>query len=244
MTKIVKHSEVNLASGGLIYEYKEEMTDTALSSAAIEDKKLQKAKSDARMTLKKANTLAGQILEKASRKARSDREKAEREGYLEGLRQAKAEAEEQYRRILEELTGLLASLEREKAEILRQSEEGIKDLAIDIAQKLVNYQLDIDNDVFISLFKSAVHEIGESQWVRVMVSESQATFATAYADLLLSMVRDAREIKVETLEDAPPGALLIETQQGYVDAGVQTQIARVRSAFHEEDELSGRLAGA
>lgn len=248
MTRVVKHSNVSVSPRCYICEEKANFPQSGAGAAAgapePDTRAGDRARAQARRITENAQAIAREILEKASADAKAAREEAAREGYREGLSQGKRESEERCAEALDEVKTLVRGIEEEKAALLSEYEDQIKDLALDVAQAVLNYELNVDNDAFVSIFKNAVKEIGGSRWVKLTVSENRSVFATAYADLLLSMVKDAREIKVSVLEDAPDGTLLVETQQGFVDAGVETQVKRYKAAFHSLGMPAGAPAGA
>jgi len=237
LTKVVKSADVVVREGCCAYdgdldELKEDRhPEPQAGSENNAERLIQKAKNDARDIIENANSLAGKILERAGKKEKADREKARSEGYMEGLRQGRIKAEEQCEQALEELKQLILGIEREKASLLAEFEERIKDLSLEIAEKIIDRELELTDDVFLSLYKNAVSRINGCQWIKVTVSEKQAEFMTAHADLLLSMVKDAKEIRILPMKDAPDGTLLIETQDGFIDAGIDSQIKRLKLAF-------------
>jgi flagellar assembly protein FliH len=244
---VVKHSDVTVSTRCYIYEEKAAPVPGAGKQpdiAVLPDRTAERAKAEAARITENAENLARKILESARESAQKAREEAMREGYREGLAQGKREADKKIASALGELTELINGLEGKKASLLSEYEDRIKELSLELAKTIVNYELNIDNDVFVSMFKNAVREIDGSRWVKLMISENRSVFATAYADLLMSMVKDAEEIRISVLENAPDGTMLIETQQGFVDAGVDTQIKRFKAAFRNAGLPEGAQAGA
>lgn len=253
MSKVVKHSEVTVSSHTHIEQPEQVGAQEVRHSDAIIDKApdrtdsvsqtcqkmLAEARFDARRIIKNANDFAANIVAKAEGKIKAEREKARADGYAQGLAQGKKEAQTECTKALGELSALVKSLETEKNAILAEQEHKLKELSFSIAEKIIASEMEVNNELFISLFKNAVKDVGGSQWIKVMVSEYEVDFATAYADLLLSMVKDAKEIKIIALDNAPRGTLLVETRHSIIDAGVDTQMRRLRRAFDSAEMTAG-----
>ncbi len=246
MSKVVKHNDVTV-SANCRTEEPEEVKNVISDRVIVpadpipekSEKILANARFDARRIIKNANDFAANIVEKASGKVKAEREKARLSGYEEGLAQARQETQASCMQALNELAALVKSVETEKIAILTAQEQKLKELSLAIAEKIIGSEMESNNDLFISLFKNAVKDISGSQWIKVMVSEYEVDFATAYADLLLSMVKDAKEIRIIALENAPRGTLLVETRHSIIDAGVDTQMKRLRRAFNSSELTVG-----
>ena len=201
-----------------------------LSSEKYEEL-LWRARNEAREIVEKADQVSKRLMDNAAQKAKIERKNAQELGYAEGLKKGREEALAMTKTAISELQLLLQSIEKEKEAVLKKHEDDLQELALGIARKVIDSELQKDDKAFLSIYKNAVQELSGQEWVKVSVSEFDKEFATSNSELLKSMVRGAKSIKVIVLEGAPRGTCVVETPQSIADAGVETQIARIKEAF-------------
>lgn len=203
-----------------------------LSNAVAEKEKIvNAAQADARKIIENANNLARIIVENASGKAKKEVDRARKTGHEEGFNKGREEADKIIFSKLQQFESLMGEIEKEKSSILDEFEDSLKDLALLAAKKIINTELETDDEAFITLFESAVSEFNEQEWIKVVVSDCEADFVTSNAKRLMSMVRGAKDIKISSIEGAPRGTCVVETSLSIVDTGVATQLDRLKIAF-------------
>ena len=118
----------------------------------------------------------------------------------------------------------MADLDRGKEALFRQHEQKMVDLALEIARKVVADRIEQDDEAFLRIFKKAVEGLSGQKIVRLSVSEHELEIATAHADYLRSLVQDAEKLEIQVLEGAPRGAMIVDTEDVSIDAGVEKQL--------------------
>jgi flagellar assembly protein FliH len=220
-----------------VYE-PEEIKNPAASKDKISkscEKMIWQARMDANKIVVRAEEFAKRMLDQASKKANNELIHARENGYLEGLETGKAQAMEQIDFQLAELSALIKSIEQQKAALLEKHEQNLKAFALELAKKIINTELQANDQAFLALYKSAIQELNTQDWVKVTVSGCEASFATSYSELLQNLTQEAKSIKVTVIENAPPGTCIVETPQSIADASVQTQMSRLQEAFSRVD---------
>lgn len=149
-----------------------------------------------------------------------------RQGYEDGRAQALAENEETLSRIVT----LLQRIDGDREELLRQYREGLVELALDIAGKVVDAQLSQDDQAFLRIYQKAVEGLYPQRVVKLTVSGHEAQFVTASSEYLRSLVHGAEHLEIEVKEDAPPGTCIVETEEVYVDASAGRQLQKLEEA--------------
>lgn len=190
-----------------------------------------RAKTEAERILCDAESASQRLMEGARQKAGAAFEAARANGYRAGFETGREESLRAMEAGIAELGALLKGLEEREARILKTYEEDLYKLALGVAKKIIDVELQADNEAFLGIYRNALQELSGAESVRLTVSEYEAEFATANAELLRSMVKNAKEIKIVALERAPRGACVVETPQAVVDAGVDTQLSRIGEAF-------------
>lgn len=183
--------------------------------------------------IKNAANQAEQILETAKAHAQDQLEEAKRSGFAAGLESGRQEAREESRAVIGEISSLFASLRQKKEDMIKAFEGEIGDLAIQIAKKIIQTEMDAKSETFLKIYSEAVRDIRDEKWIRLSVSDLQAEFAVENAETLKSMVKGLSRIEIVDIAGAPSGTCIIETRRKMLDAGLDTQILRIKEAFEE-----------
>lgn len=189
------------------------------------------AKAEAEKILHDAEKASQALVESARQKIDAELQAARENGYREGLEKGKEESLRMTKQGMSELKTLLRELEEKQTQILKTYERDLYKLALDVAGKIMDTELETNNEAFLGIYRNALQGLSKAESIRLTVSEYDADFVTTNAELLRSMVKDAREIKIITQEKAPRGTCIIETPQTIVDAGTDTQLSRIGEAF-------------
>jgi flagellar assembly protein FliH len=192
---------------------------------------LQKANDEAKKIIEDAKRVAEKLLERAAEQAKADTEDANRNGFKIGYQGGLEEARKQNHVYLDDLIKLMHDIDLQKQNLLRENEGEIKKMIFSITEKISDVKLQQDDQVFLNLYKKAVEGFVGQKWIKLKVSEQDAAFATANADLLLSLAKGAGNIEVSVLKNAPRGTCIAEMDGGIVDASLKTQIQAIEKAF-------------
>jgi len=239
LPKIFKDSDVVLENHCLILD-SETKDETSLENynTIPYDMNLKKntealwqARLKAQKIIENANGQAKKIIQNAGQKVQTEMERAQKVGYEKGFALGKEKAEENMQSGVDELLDIIKSMEEAKQSILQRCENELKDLALNIAKRIIDTELEKHDSLFLSLYKSAIKQHNEPKWLKVTVSQCEAEFATSNADLLLSMSKGAQDIKFTILENAVRGTCIVETPLSITDASVETQLHKLEEAF-------------
>lgn len=170
-----------------------------------------RARLDANAIVAKAEEYSQRIIAKASEKAVNDLNQAVEEGFAQGLEKGQAQALDMLKQQIDELKEINQQIEKSKAEILEDYEEDIKETALAIAKKIIDAELQKDDKAFLNLYKKAVQELSPQEWVKLTVSKFEESFASSNSELLRSLAKEAKTIKISVLENASPGTCIVET---------------------------------
>lgn len=191
---------------------------------------LDAAKEQARTIMDSANRYSVKMRELLLKQAEEALENARQEGYRRGYEQGHQKAVDENQKALSQLQDAVKELDRGKEELFRQHEQGMVDLALDIARKVVNVQLTKNDKAFQSIFQKAAEGLHGQKTVRLSISGHDAQFVTSHSNYLLSLIHGAEQLEVQVLEDAPPGTCILETEDTLVDASADKQLNKVIEA--------------
>ncbi|MEL7608600.1 MAG: FliH/SctL family protein [Bacillota bacterium] len=221
-------SEDPSESAGSLAE-RERYADPALTQqrAMLEED----ARQAAEETIASAKYEAGVILSKATLKYEEIKNAAWQSGYNEGLEQARKqafkEAEEQERELREKLEKRVSALADQYERQMETYARNISQLAVAIAKKIINIQIDKDDAVFVGLVKRAIEHFNASEKFLMKLNEKEYDrFFSQGGDWLTEQMQCAPFSVVRDASLASGGCAL-ESEGGILQAGVDVQLNKV-----------------
>lgn len=188
--------------------------DSNLSPAEL----IERAKQDAVM-----------IKQHALQEAEKIKKDAEMDGYNEGRSQAEKDFSGRLNEEVEAFDQMVEHMQQEHLQTMQQANVAAAKLAITIAEKILHFELDRNDEAFLFLAQEAAESMtGGKLVLRVNPEEYKRFFADGKtlsgipADRQLAIVEDAR---VER------GGCVVESDERIVDAGIDKQLEKVTEAF-------------
>jgi flagellar assembly protein FliH len=152
-------------------------------------------------------------------------------GYEEGRAAAAAAAEESMAESVRRLMALAANVQESNTAFFRSAERQVVDLALQIAQKVVEKEVENMPDLAINVIRSALEEMDARTAVRVRVSpDDEELLRRRWSQCVPSGVA-ADRIELQADEKVQSGGAIIETTQGQVDAQLETKLAQLGNAL-------------
>jgi flagellar assembly protein FliH len=149
------------------------------------------------------------------------------EGYAAGLAAAEASMAAQ----IEQLARLINNVGEQHATFYRAAERQVVDLALQIAQRVVEHEVENIPDLAVGVIRSALDEMDARTAVRVRVSpEDEELLRRRWSQVVPPGV-DASRIELQVDERIQSGGAVIETTQGQVDAQLETKLAQLGNAL-------------
>lgn len=169
------------------------------------------------------------VVSRAQEEAVSIKEAAKQEGYQEGINNAAKD--------IELLKSKFEEFYNYKEEVYSKVSGCIMDIAVEIAKKIINKEVQVDSEATLSIIKGAVEEINKT--------ENKITLKVMPKDV--EIVRDRVpeilagnyfEAKVSVIPDASikDGGVIVETSNGLIDASIETQLAIIEKALKTNKE--------
>jgi flagellar assembly protein FliH len=155
----------------------------------------------------------------------------EREAFAKGFAQgehAGAEAAGQRgEAMLHRLTQTLDELTTVRADMIRQTERQMVQLALAIARRIVQREVSLDPDLLLAMAHVALERLGESMQVTVRLhpDDYAAARAERVAELTASNVTIVADARLSR------GACRVESDMGLLDAGIDSQLQEVGRAL-------------
>lgn len=199
--------------------------------------------------LKAAEDEAVEIINSAKIKADSEtarhKKKAYEDGYNEGIEIGKKRGYEEgyeagYEKVskilqdankekVRELLGMIEKIENEKQKIIARYEKELTDLSIDIAEKIIRNEIDAKDNVVAGIIRSVISDYRNVEWIKIYISDKDDAIAIqADKELINALKKISKDIKIEVSGKLCKGSAIIETEDGIVEASIDTQLKNLR----------------
>ncbi len=210
------------------------------------EKERQAVKEEAKRLLEEATKQADALLAKAKEEAEQIREEAQKEGYdtgyakgeEEGYQVAYTKVEEtvgaETEAFLQDLKRLTQEVAQQKQDILYQYQNDLKDVAVAVAEKVVQVSLKSSGEIIERMIISATERLKTKEWVKIYVSKSDAQMMLeADKDLVASLSHLSEHIKVIVMNNEKQGTCIIECPDEIIDASVNTQMENIKEILNQ-----------
>lgn len=170
----------------------------------------------------------------AQAEAEAIRAAARAEGHADGLEAGLAEGRAQ-------LAAALSALESAHAEVvaLREAtaeavERDAVELAVLLAEKIVAGTLDTDPDRVLDVVRGALRRLTERRRVTVLVHPDDLELVRAAAASFASELGGIEHCEVQSERRLVRGGAVVRTDEGQIDASIETQLMRARELVAAE----------
>lgn len=154
-------------------------------------------------------------------------------GYAAGFEEGKTEIMEalqkQNRSALNEVAKMLEKIEEEKEAVISQYENDLVRLAIDIAEKIIKHKIHSEDSSVASIIESVIKDYRNVEWIKIYISDKDDPIAIrADKKLINELNKISDDVKIESSEELKEGSAIVETPDGIVDAGIDTQLENLK----------------
>lgn len=156
-------------------------------------------------------------------------EKGFQQGQIDGMALGKKRLEESAKR----LEAVVRSLSALKSEIFKKCEEEVVQLAVQIARKIINKELEVDNEAVLRTIRRAMSFLNERSSVRILLNPDDMEKVT---EALPEIKAEKKIDNIELAEDpaVERGGCVLETGFGTINANIEDQFATIAEELEEE----------
>jgi len=195
----------------------------------LEESAVERANDVAQKILQRTRTEREEILGRAQAEAQRIREEAYRAAYQQAL----DEKNQEINSCLSEVNQLMVDLKEQQQSFLKQYEEGILTLALNITKKVLGTSIRAHEELMLPLVKDAVSSVKNADWINVQISER---LPGLIAQLRKELAQRQDLDKVElTIRDIPEDSCIVTTPDGIIDASVSVQLENLQAQFERKD---------
>lgn len=199
---------------------------------------IEKARAEARAIVEAARQQAGAILEQARQAAAGEAEQiksaAAREGYEQGYREALEAAREDAEKTRAAARKVLEQAEQLRREKLAGLKDEILGLALEIAEKVVARELELQPGVVLGIAGEALQLVANRKTVVLKVNPVDWQACRDNKEQLLNHLPPRAELNILTDEQIERGGCVVETDYGRVDARITARWENVIQAIKGE----------
>lgn len=144
-----------------------------------------------------------------------------------------------------ELLNSINQLGSTKKENLFEKRDTVIKLAVEMAEKIVKKQIDLDPSSFESLFAEAFEKITSKDHVCIEINPEDVNSVKAYQEKFESKFKDIEKLEIKETTEVARGGCTIETNLGYIDATLSSKLELLYlgfQAFHTQLDKDNRQA--
>jgi len=159
-----------------------------------------------------------------------DEDSIEREAYQKGFdagRTAGMElGEKRIEAVLKRFARSLEELSSMRQRVVKEMEQDLIRLAVEIARKLVHREINIDQEIILTLVRVALDKVVQKTPVTVYLSSPDFRFLQARLDEVNHLL-GKREIELKENPELGRGDCILESPYGEIDARISEQFKRI-----------------
>lgn len=181
-----------------------------------------------------------QYIKEAEIKAKAKYEEEMQKAFDEGMEKAKLESENiieqaklQYDKILEEIVKIKEDAINEYKNDIKSNEREIVELAMDIAEKIINYEVDKSDNYILGIVEDAVNRVVNKKDVTVRLSTQDYYTIQANKKILVSRIKGFGEIELIQDESLNMGSCIVDTPLGVIDGSLQVRMDNIQREINK-----------
>ena len=164
------------------------------------------------------------LISRAREEAQSIKESAVKEGYQEGLEQAKADIQE----VRNAITAFLGA----KQQVFDYIAPDILEISVEIAQKIIKKELQQDPNVILDNILALLKGLSKDETkITLRVNPAQVSLLKTEVPSLLEETGLDAKILVVPDDSIMEGGCVVTTTNGVIDATIETQLAVISEAL-------------
>ena len=126
------------------------------------------------------------------------------------------------------MAGFKEELTNEYKEEIKSSEKELLKLSLDIAEKIINYEVDKSDNYVLGIVKDALDRVMNKKDVIVKLSTADYYTVLSNKKYLMTNVKGFGEIELVQDESMEPGSLIVDTPLGIIDGGIQVRMDNIQ----------------
>jgi flagellar assembly protein FliH len=179
-------------------------------------------------------------LAEAEARWRQQLEQTHQERYEEGFQAGVADREAEARQAVERMAQLHDAIEAQRAQILREADQLVVDLAVALARRVTGVQAALDPGDLLRAMRDALEQLGGQSELVFKVHPEDLNIARKFAQRWAEKAGRDTALRVRSGEEVDRGGCLLEGEEANLDARLETQLEVLQLALRDALE-KGRV---
>lgn len=205
----------------------------------LQEDVLFEAKKESQLIIKQAQEKAEAILKEAKTEVDKITQKVQQEAYEKGFNtgfntgqeEGIKKGEEIIKNALGEIRNVLCEAKHKREEIIQTNQELIINLALMIAKKIIKTELATNQEAIFKNLNQALKKVRDKEKIKVKINPVHLSLLEARKEELLSQLAGIKGIDFEEDTSLEPGGCKIETNFGFIDATISSQLEIIEGAL-------------
>ncbi|WP_055108465.1 FliH/SctL family protein [Paenibacillus ihumii] len=150
------------------------------------------------------------------------------QGYEEGKLQAEQSLQAKIEEMMSEASAVLQQAYLEKERIIQEAEPFLVELSCSIAEKVIDRQLELEQDYVLELVKRSLSRKREQGVITLCVSPSQFAFVQAAREELSLVIDSQADLQILPDATVQDRGCVIRSAFGSIDARIDTQLTEIK----------------
>lgn len=148
-------------------------------------------------------------------------------GFAKGLADAESQTKARLDLFSQELKSVIERIELAMELWYEKAEFGLAGLAGDVARRVIAEELTLRPDAILAITREALQQVTDSPTVHIRVNPFDLPTLEENRDKVLASAGNIRNITFLVDESLSPGSLVIESENGVVQASVESRVDSV-----------------
>lgn len=166
------------------------------------------------------------LISRAREEAQSIKEAAAKEGYQQGLNDAKAD--------IEEVKNTITQFLNAKQEVFDAVSPYVLEMSVDIAKKIIKRELEQDPSIILENIQTLLKQLSKEE-TKIMLKVNPIQVSLIKSEIPEMMNNAGLDAKIMVIPDEgiTEGGCLLTTSNGVIDATIETQLSVISEALKE-----------
>jgi flagellar assembly protein FliH len=150
-----------------------------------------------------------------------------RKGFTEGVEKQKKEIKP----VLDALSTMTGMIPLVRKDIIAKTGEQIVKLALAIAEKVINQEVETRKEVILGVLKGVLRNISETEGMKIRLNPQDFRYMMEVRKDFFQSIDGVRNVVFEEDMSIKRGGAVVETMFGEVDARLESQMEEIRAAM-------------
>lgn len=153
---------------------------------------------------------------------------AKEEGFKQGFSTGESKALEKYEESIHQINSIIELANQDYHAMIAKSDETITEIAIRVAEKVIQRKITEDPSNFLNIVKAAIKELQDQSVIMIYLHPENYPFIMEHKQELSQILEENMKLSIYVKEDLSKNSCIIEHPFGQIDASVDTQLSQIR----------------